>query len=162
MGEYAGGILLILLMWLLVSRTLPGQLAKNARAHARSQQDDHNGDNIPDWRKLIRSREGWLRVGKKYVMEWKMVWKDVTIGFTVAGIIASFIPRRFFEFLFVGAGDPDPGFTDLFLQAIIGPVAAFLTFIGSMGNIPLAAVLFNTATGARGQSELPLPPAGQT
>lgn len=73
-------------------------------------------------------------------MEWKMVWKDITFGFTIAGIIAVFIPPAFFQTLFIG-GD-NPNFLALLEQTIIGPVAAFLTFIGSMGNIPLASVLF--------------------
>ena len=71
-----------------------------------------------------------------------MVWKDVLIGFTVAGIISAFAPTAFFEWLFIGAGTSDPGFWALLQQAMVGPVAAFFTFIGSMGNIPLAAVLF--------------------
>ncbi len=149
-GEYAGGVLLILLMWLLVSRTLPQNLAEQAREHARAQEDSSDEGEPHDWRRLIASREGWLQVSNKYVMEWQMVWKDVAIGFTVAGIIASFVPRRFFEILFVGAGNPEPGFTDVLLQALVGPVAAFFTFIGSMGNIPLAAVLFNNGVSFAG------------
>lgn len=78
----------------------------------------------------------------RYVMEWNMVWKDVTIGFAVAGAIAVFVPDAFFKALFPGAGEADPGFWQVLAQAVIGPVAAFFTFIGSMGNIPLAAVLF--------------------
>jgi hypothetical protein len=83
-------------------------------------------------------------------MEWKMVWKDVTIGFTVAGIIAAFVPRAFFETLFVGSGSADPALWQIALQALIGPVAAFFTFIGSMGNIPLAAVLYSNGVSFAG------------
>ncbi len=71
-----------------------------------------------------------------------MVWKDVTIGFTVAGIIAVFVPTEFFQSLFIGAGQESNTFWQILAQTIVGPVAAFFTFIGSMGNIPLAAVLF--------------------
>jgi hypothetical protein len=149
-GEYAGGVLLILLMWLLVARTLPPGLAESAREHARQEEDSGAEGDIPDWRQLISSREGWLRVSDKYVMEWRMVWKDVTIGFTVAGVIASFVPGSFFQFLFVGSDKADPAFTDLLLQTIVGPVAAFFTFIGSMGNIPLAAVLYNNGVSFAG------------
>jgi hypothetical protein len=87
-------------------------------------------------------------VAQRYCMEWAMVWKDVTIGFTFAGIIAAFVPRSFFETLFIG-GD-NPGFFDLLAQALIGPVAAFFTFIGSMGNIPLAAVLYGNGVAFAG------------
>jgi uncharacterized membrane protein YraQ (UPF0718 family) len=78
-------------------------------------------------------------------MEWKMVWKDVTIGFTIAGIVAVFVPDSFFQMLFINTGEGQTSFSffTLLEHVIIGPVAAFLTFIGSMGNIPLAALLFD-------------------
>ena len=69
-----------------------------------------------------------------------MVWKDVTIDVTVAGVIAAFMPRAFFVWLFVGGNDP--GFLALFALDVVGPVAAFFTFVCSMGNIPLAAFLY--------------------
>lgn len=148
-GEYVGGILLILLMWLVVRLT--GRLAPigEARESARESQGDEAGGNTDaTWAEKIRSRHCWGQVAERYVMEWKMVWKDVTIGFTVAGIIAAFVPRAFFEWLFVG-GD-DPGFFEVLAQAVIGPVAAFFTFIGSMGNIPLAAVLYGNGVAFAG------------
>ena len=79
-----------------------------------------------------------------------MVWKDVTIGFTVAGIIAAFVPTSFFEALFMGAGKESLSFFEVLMQSIVGPVAAFFTFIGSMGNIPLAAVLFSNGVSFAG------------
>jgi uncharacterized membrane protein YraQ (UPF0718 family) len=149
-GEYAGGVLLILLMWLLVKLTLPARLVESARAKAREAEGSASEGDIPDWTERIRSREGWRQVASRYVMEWHMVWKDVTIGFTVAGIIAAFVPRRFFETLFVGAATGDPSFREVLLQSLVGPLAAFFTFIGSMGNIPLAAVLFDNGVSFAG------------
>ncbi|SEA46624.1 permease [Microbulbifer marinus] len=149
-GEYAGGVLLILLMWLLVRWTYPKKLAEDARDKAREAQSSEDSGDVPDWKELIRSRDGWRRVANRFVMEWKMVWKDVTIGFTVAGIIAAFVPREFFQALFVGAGEQDPAFWQVLLQCLVGPVAAFFTFIGSMGNIPLAAVLFDNGVAFAG------------
>lgn len=148
-GEYAGGVLLILLMWLVVRFTKPRHLVESARQRAQGD-DAGEEDDVPDWRRLIRSREGWRRVANRYVMEWRMVWKDVTIGFTVAGIIAAFVPRSFFESLFPGAGNADLAFSDVLLQSLIAPVAAFFTFIGSMGNIPLAAVLYENGVSFAG------------
>lgn len=143
-GEYVGGLLLIGLMWLVVRLTYPRDLTETARERAREATGEDDGEDVPDWRRLIKSREGWSRVAMRYVMEWNMVWKDVAIGFTVAGIIAAFVPDSFFEALFPGAGGPsaDLSFFEIVAQTLIGPVAAFFTFIGSMGNIPLAAVLF--------------------
>jgi uncharacterized membrane protein YraQ (UPF0718 family) len=149
-AEYLGGLLLIGLMWLVVRATYPEGLIERGRERARAASDDDDDDTAPDWRRLIRSREGWDRVAGKYVMEWSMVWKDVTIGFTVAGAIAAFVPRRFFESMFPGAGTADPGFGELLAQTLVGPVAAFFTFIGSMGNIPLAAVLYGNGVAFAG------------
>lgn len=143
-GEYVGGILLILFIWLAVKLTNPKKMIANVREKL-DENSDENRQHVSDWKKILRTREGWQAIGKKYVMEWQMVWKDVLIGFTVAGIIAAFVPDSFFQTLFIGSGgeqSANPGFIPVIAQAIIGPVAAFLTFIGSMGNIPLAALLF--------------------
>ncbi len=149
-GEYLGGVLLILLMWLVVRLTASKRLVQRARERAREAEDAEESDERPDWKQLIRSRAGWRQVAGKYVMEWHMVWKDVTLGFTVAGVIAAFVPRSFFQALFVGAGTDDPAFWEVLAQSLVGPVAAFFTFIGSMGNIPLAAVLFENGVSFAG------------
>ncbi len=149
-GEYLGGLILILLTWAVVKLTWPKQLIERAREHAREETGEEERKEVPDWKRLIRSKEGWCKVAGRYAMEWQMVWKDVTIGFTVAGIIAAFIPRDFFQTLFVGSGSENPAFWQILLQTLIGPVAAFFTFIGFMGNIPLAAVLFSNGVSFAG------------
>jgi uncharacterized protein len=141
LGEYLGGLLLIGIMWAFVTLTRPRRLVAEARERLADDADDTA--EIPDWRRLIRSREGWARVGARYAAEWRMVWKDVTFGFAVAGIIAAFVPPAFFGMLFVGSGGPaEPSGWAILEQVLVGPLAAFLTFIGSMGNVPLAALLF--------------------
>jgi hypothetical protein len=149
-GEYLGGVLLILFMWVVVAVSLPDGLVEKAREHARAETGDDDEDEDPDWRALIRSPEGWLKVARRYGMEWDMVWKDVSIGFTVAGIIAVFVPRAFFQALFIDSGAAHPAFWQVLAQAVIGPIAAFFTFIGSMGNVPLAAVLFTNGVSFAG------------
>lgn len=141
-GEYVGGILLILFSWLLIRLINPKKLIKKAREHLEASSSSSMSDK-PLTEKL-RSQESWAKVGKQYAMEWKMVWKDVTVGFTIAGIVAAFVPDSFFQTLFINTGDGQQTFTFLTLleHVVMGPVAAFLTFIGSMGNIPLAALLF--------------------
>jgi uncharacterized membrane protein YraQ (UPF0718 family) len=78
-------------------------------------------------------------------MEWKMVWKEILFGFTVAGFIAVLVPQSFWDALFLIAGnagpEADPAFFTVLENAAIQPVA-FFTFIGSMGNVPLAAMLW--------------------
>lgn len=150
-AEYVGGLILILFAWAFIVITRPDKLIKNARQRLADKHEENGDGEVGDWRSKIRSREGWQEIGMTYVMEWQMVWKDVLIGFTVAGIIAAFVPESFFHSLFIGAGEEgDPGFFALLAQTLVGPVAAFFTFIGSMGNIPLAAVLFSNGVSFAG------------
>lgn len=143
-GEYVGGIILILITWLLIRITRPRRL----EAQARKQQGDHKESSSEEdlgWKQKLTSRKSWQTIGQTYVMEWQMVWRDVLIGFTVAGIISAMVPDSFFQALFIGSGgesSANPGFLAVLTQTLVGPFAAFFTFIGSMGNIPLAAVLF--------------------
>lgn len=143
-GEYVGGVLLILFAWAFIRLTRPDRLVEKARRRL-GEEDSENGSNQPSWKEKLSSWSGWQQISTRYVMEWKMVWKDVLIGFTVAGIISAFVPDAFFEALFIGSGgenSQNPGFFAVLAQTLVGPVAAFFTFIGSMGNIPLAALLF--------------------
>jgi uncharacterized membrane protein YraQ (UPF0718 family) len=150
-GEYIGGILLILFTWQIIKFTRPKKLLQKARRRLNeNESSEEDNEDLPDWKERIQSKEGWRKVARQYFMEWGMVWKDVTVGFTVAGIISAFVPRSFFEFLFMGTGQGNPGFLALVQNAVVGPIAAFFTFIGSMGNIPLAAILFNNGVSFAG------------
>lgn len=141
-GEYAGGVLMILMMAGLVVLTRPKELVRNVRERLHDEEGAETGEEA-SWKQKICSRDAWGEVASKYYMEWMMVWKDVTVGFTVAGIISAFVPKSFFQWLFIGTGGPDAASFGATLEhALVGPIAAFFTFIGSMGNIPLAAVLF--------------------
>lgn len=142
-GEYVGGIILILISWLLIRVINPKKLIKQARERLDSEDDDdENSDK--SWKKKMKSETSWAKVSQQYGMEWKMVWKDVTVGFTIAGIVAAFVPDSFFQSLFINSGQGTTNFSffTILEHIIVGPLAAFVTFIGSMGNIPLAALLF--------------------
>lgn len=141
-GEYVGGIILILFSWLLVRLIKPSKLIQKAKDNL-GDADEEEVEKV-SFKDKIKSQKEWAKVGKQYFMEWKMVWKDVTIGFTIAGIVAAFVPDSFFQTLFINTGDNQESFSffTLIEHVLIGPFAAFLTFIGSMGNIPLAALLF--------------------
>jgi len=146
-GEYVGGILLILFAWLLYRISPPNELIRKVRRRLREREGEGEtgGENNDDWQDKLTSASGWRQVARQYSMEWGMVWKDVTVGFTIAGIISAFVPSSFFEALFIGAGQESArlGFFIVLENVLIGPIAAFFTFIGSMGNIPLAAILYN-------------------
>ena len=162
-GEYVGGLLLIGLSWLFIRLTRPRGLIDEARSRAGGEaelgkdgpdgdveEDDDDGGGGAQGPSL-GSYDAWKKVGKRYRMEWAMVWKDVTFGFTVAGAAAVFVPASFYESLYLGTGSGEAyGFLEILEHAVVGPAVAFVTFIGSMGNIPLAAVLFGNGVSFAG------------
>jgi len=139
-AEVVGGLLLIVISTILIRCTCPA----NWFEHSRRRVERHGGqdENDFDWRARIRSREGWYRVGHHFVNEWQMVWKEILIGFTIAGLMAVLVPPGVWDALFM-AKNP-LGLSDSMValeNAVVAPLVAAATFIGSMGNIPLATVL---------------------
>ena len=140
-GEYVGGLLLIVIVAAIVALTRPRGWIEAARERGEGHHHDH-GEETPPIGEAVRSLDAWKRVAKTYHGEWGMVWKDVLVGFTVAGLISAFVPDAFFAWLFPGTGSDEPlAVWQIVAQVVVAPLAAFFTFIGSMGNVPLAAVL---------------------
>ena len=80
-------------------------------------------------------------MGHKFVMDWPMVWEEIVIGFTVAGFMAVFVPLPIWARIFLTESTGLPTWVRVLENAAVAPFVAALTFIGSMGNIPLATVL---------------------
>lgn len=100
------------------------------------------GERRSAWEKLT-SLDGWRRIGAAFVAEVRMVWKEILFGFTVAGFLTVFVPQSFWNALFLTGGGESPSFLVVVENALVAPVVAFFTFIGSMGNVPLAAMLWS-------------------
>lgn len=138
-AEIIGGLILIAISSVLIKLTYPKKWINEAREKVEEESDEEEDFN---WKERIRSKEGWFLVGKKFVMEWKMAWKDILIGFTIAGFVSVLVPATFWEAIFLtNMQDELPGFVISLENALIAPFVAAATFIGSMGNIPLATVL---------------------
>src|SRR5262252_1107111 len=90
------------------------------------------------WRRL-GSREGYTAFSHIFVMEWAAVIRDVVIGLLIAGAVAAWVPSTFWQHLFL---TEDPLAAKLW-GPLIGPVISVLSFVCSIGNVPLAAVLWN-------------------
>lgn len=135
-AEIIGGILLIMITGIIAKYTFPEEWMDQLRKRLGSEEAE--GDF--DWKKRMKSREGWYKVGKKFVDEWGMVWEEIVIGFTVAGIVAIAVPKSVWEAIFL-KGSTLPQWLLILENALIAPFVAAATFIGSMGNIPLATVL---------------------
>jgi uncharacterized membrane protein YraQ (UPF0718 family) len=90
------------------------------------------------WRRLA-SRRGYTSVSHIFVMEWAAVIRDVIGGLLIAGAVAAWVPNSFWQHLFL-TGHP---LAAKLWGPVIGPVISMLSFVCSIGNVPLAAVLWN-------------------
>jgi uncharacterized protein len=90
------------------------------------------------WRRLL-SRDGFTSVSHVFVMEWSAILRDLILGLLIAGAIAAWVPESFWQrFFFV-----DHPVLSTLWGPIVGPVVAIVSFVCSIGNVPLAAVLWN-------------------
>jgi len=139
-AEIIGGLVLITISSIIIKFTYPDEWLENAREKVKKEGPDIKEDF--DWRKRIKSKKGWRMVGNSFVSEWKMVWEEILIGFTIAGFVAVFVPTEFWNKIFlIELSGSLPDWLIALENAMVAPFVAALTFIGSMGNIPLATVL---------------------
>ncbi len=142
LAEFLGGIVLILLMTALLRLFVSKRLEEEARAHARAADSGHvhpSAESELPWRRRVASAEAWSDVAHNFRGDWQMLWKEIGIGFLLAGYIA-LLPNRFFSAAFATHwGEP----WRLLENVVVGPVIAALAFVCSVGNIPLAAVLWS-------------------
>ncbi len=143
-AEWIGGVALVAIMSLLVKVTYPKRLVEEARARVESGADHmHGGDTVEGaslWIKLRDQRTPVL-VAQSMAMDWSMLWKDLVGGFLIAGTLAVFVPPHAWKSLFL---EGSPAVVQVPLNALAGAVIAILTFVCSIGNVPMAAILWGT------------------
>jgi uncharacterized protein len=141
-AEYVGGIVMIVLMTAMLRLFVSRQLEERAREHAQEADTGHQHHAASEelsWRERLTSARAWSDVAHNFRGDWQMLWKEITLGFLLAGFIAQF-GNGFFEHLFLhNAPTPLPTIENV----IIGPIIAVLSFVCSVGNVPLAAVLWS-------------------
>jgi hypothetical protein len=180
LAEYLGGILMVLLMASLVRVFVPRALERDAREHARAtdagaeghchhmdvghsavdavdadglgrELDDrhrHTPSAAPEqpFRERLTSLAAWSEVGRNFRGDWRMLYREIAIGFLLAGFVAQ-LGDGFFEGLFIrSAPAPLPALENV----LVGPLIAVASFVCSVGNVPLAAVLWSGGIGFAG------------
>jgi uncharacterized membrane protein YraQ (UPF0718 family) len=147
-GEFVGGPIMIALMALLFRRFLKPQMVDEARqqadrgvlgrmeGHAEMDMSVTGGSSI--WER-IRSQKGFTAISDYFVMDWAAVWMDIFGGLLIAGALAAWVPNSFWQGLFL----QHHGALATIWGPLIGPLVSMLSFVCSIGNVPLAAVLWN-------------------
>jgi uncharacterized protein len=142
LAEFVGGLVLIAIMSLALRLFVSTDEEERAREHARKAEVGHQhhsaGESV-SLKQRLTSAEAWSDVAHNFRHDWSMLWKEVTIGFFLAGFIG-LLGDDFFNGLFVT--DAPAGIRTV-ENVIAGPVIAVLSFVCSIGNVPLAAVLWS-------------------
>jgi len=146
-AEFVGGPLMVLLVALSFKKFLSRNLVAEARAQAaRGLKGKMEGHAEMDmsvtegslWQR-ITSKDGFTATSHYFVMDWAAVWKDIAGGLLIAGALAAWVPADFWKEFFL-VSHPVAA---KFWGPIVGPIVAVISFVCSVGNVPLAAVLWN-------------------
>jgi hypothetical protein len=137
LAEFVGGFVMIALMAVLLRRFISPKLEARARENAQQAGGGHEHDS---------GERSWRDVAVNFRMDWSMLWKEIAIGFLLAGFIG-LLGDDVFNVLFITDAPP---LLRTLENVIVGPLIAILSFVCSVGNVPLAAVLWSGGIGFGG------------
>ncbi len=147
LAEFTGGPLMIAIMVLLFKAFLTPRIVEAARqqadkgiqgrmeGHAAMDMSIHEGT---IWQRIF-SDKGRTAISHFFVMDWVMIWIDLGGGLLIAGALAAWVPQHFWQAFFL-QGHP---ILSKLWGPLVGPIVAIVSFVCSIGNVPLAAVLWN-------------------
>jgi hypothetical protein len=148
LAEFVGApimvALLIVLSRIFLNRRLLNEAKEQAdkgvagrmEGHAEMDMSVSEGGTL--WQR-ITSEQGFTAISHYFVMDWASVWMDIVGGLLMAGALATWIPVEFWQSFFLA----DHPLLAKVWGPIVGPLVAVISFVCSVGNIPLAAVLWN-------------------
>jgi uncharacterized membrane protein YraQ (UPF0718 family) len=148
LAEFVGGPIMIILLALAFRFFVRGRLIEAAReqadkglagsmeGHAAMDMSVQGEGNVA---KRLLSDKGFTSVSHIFVMEWAAVLRDIVIGLVIAGAVAAWVPNSFWQTLFL----TDHPVLSRVWGPVVGPFIAVLSFVCSIGNVPLAGVLWN-------------------
>jgi uncharacterized membrane protein YraQ (UPF0718 family) len=147
LAEFTGGPLMIILMVLLFKVFLTPKIVAAARQQAdknlQGRMEGHAGMDMSMhegsvWQRMTSSK-GRTTISHFFVMDWASLWLDIAGGLLIAGALAAWVPKEFWQAFFL-QGHP---ILARLWGPVVGPIVAILSFVCSVGNVPLAAVLWN-------------------
>ncbi len=149
LAEFVGGPFMIVILAVLFRRFLTPKLLATAEKQAQKgmagRMEGHAAmDNMAvegngSVLQKLFSKEGKTATSHFFIMDWASVWTDIVLGLLIAGAIAAWVPASFFEKFFFTAHP----LVSAIWGPLIGPFIAVISFVCSVGNVPLAAVLWN-------------------
>jgi uncharacterized protein len=148
LGEFIGGPLMIVLLAVLFRLFVSSRLVEEARAEADKgrlgQMEGHaemdmSADAPGSWWRRLRSPAGFTATANYFVMDWAAVARDIFSGLLIAGALAAWVPDSFWRSFFLEHHTT----VAKFWGPLIAPAVAIVSFVCSIGNVPLAAVLWN-------------------
>ncbi len=145
-AEFVGGILMVIFIALIFRFTLTPKLIKRARIQAEKglagRMEGHAAMDMSvaggSFFSRLLSKRGFTAVSHFFVMDWASVWVDIVIGLLIAGALAAWVPESFWNAFFLTS---HPTLAKI-EGPLVGPLVAILSFVCSVGNVPLAAVLW--------------------
>ena len=143
-AEWTGGVLLVVVMSILVKATYPRRLVEEARRHVEGATGGHDHDMTARGKTFfekLRDPRTPVLVAQTFMMDASMLWQDLVLGFLIAGALAAFVPAGVWNAAFLHGA---PAWAQITGNAIIGPLIAIISFVCSIGNVPMAAVLWGS------------------
>ena len=145
-AEFVGGILMVIFIAVIFRLTLTPKLVQMARAHAEKglmgRMEGHAAMDMSvsggSFFSRLFSRRGFTAVSNFFVMDWASVWVDIALGLLIAGALAAWVPNSFWNAFFF-SNNPTIAKIE---GPLVGPLVAIFSFVCSVGNVPLAAVLW--------------------
>jgi len=145
-AEYFGGIVMVILIGLIFRLTLTPKLVQMASANADKgllgRMEGHATMDMSlsegSFFSKLFSGKGFTAVSNVFVMDWASVWVDIALGLLIAGALAAWVPDSFWNAFFFSN---NPTISKI-IGPLVGPLVAIVSFVCSIGNVPLAAVLW--------------------
>ena len=147
-AEFAGGLIMVAFLTVMLRGVMTRQRITEAKRQADrglvGRMEGHAAMDMSVGGKgsilaRITSPKGFTAVSHFFVMDWAMIWIDIALGLLIAGALAVWVPKEFWQAFFLSA---DPVGSKI-VGPLIGPIVAIVSFVCSVGNVPLAAVLWN-------------------
>ena len=145
-AEFAGGILMVIFIAVLFRLTLTPKLVQRAQEQAQKglmgRMEGHAAMDMSvsggSFFSRLLSKRGFTAVSHFFVMDWASVWVDIVLGLLIAGTLAAWVPDSFWRAFFF-SNNPTLARIE---GPLVGPLVSLVSFVCSVGNVPLAAVLW--------------------